>query len=87
MIMEDGFEDPVPVAQAVPFLETFVRISEDAGGDIVEHSALHTVGNITVSQFTEPLDFDQFGIGSSCDWMVIDLPWFQLRRLLEYPGL
>jgi hypothetical protein len=86
---EDDFGDlPTMAAQVTPSLEIFARVGEGASGDIVEYIGLHNPGNIAVSPSTELLDLGGFCVDGNCDWtMTINLPWFQLQGLLEYPGL
>jgi hypothetical protein len=86
---EDDFGDLAAVAaQATPSLETFARIGEGANGDIVDDIALHNPGNIAVSPSAELVDLGGFCVDGNYDCtMTINLPWFQLRGLLERPGL
>ena len=75
-------------AQVTPSLEVFARVGEGASGDLVEYMGLHNPGNTAVSPSTELLDLGGFCVGGNCDWRVtINLPWFQLQGLLQYPGL
>lgn len=86
---EDDFGDLAAMAaQSTPSMETFALIGEGASGDIVEDIALHNPGNIAVSPSAELLDLGGFCVDGNYDCtMTINLPWFQLRGLLEYPGL
>ena len=86
---EDDFGDLAAMAaQATPSFETFARIGEGASGDIVEDIVLHNPGNRAVSPSAELLDLAGFCVDDNCDWMMtINLPWFQLTGLFEYPGL
>ena len=89
MNTEDDFGDLAAMAApATPSLETFDRIGEGASGDIVEDILLHNPGNIAVSPSAKLLDLAGFCADDNYDWMMtINLPLFQLRGLLEYPGL
>lgn len=76
------------VAQVTPSLEIFARIGEGASGDIVEDLGLHNHGSIAISPSAEFFDLGGFCVDGNYDWtMTINLPWFELRGLLEYPGL
>jgi hypothetical protein len=86
---EDDFGDLTAMAgQVTPSLGIFARIGEGPSGDIVEDIGLHNPGNIAVSPSAELLVLGGFCVDGNYDWtMIINLPWFELRGLLEYPGL
>ena len=89
MNTEDDFGDLAAMAaQATPSLEIFTLIGEGAGGDMVEGIWLHNPGNLAVSPPVELLDLAGFCVDGNYNWaMTINLPWFELRGLLGYPGL
>lgn len=89
MDTEDDFGDLTAMARQVPpSLDMFARTSEGLSGDIVEEIGRHTPCNIAVSPSAELLALAGFSFDSNYDWtMTINLPWFELRELLQYPGL
>lgn len=78
-------DDTAMTGQFTTSLEMFARIGEGPSGDIVEDIGFHNPNNIAVSPSAELLGFF---VDDNYDWtMTINLPWFELRGLLEYPGL
>lgn len=86
---EDNFGDLTAMAgQVTPSLEIFARIGEGPSGDIFEDIGLHNPSNIAGSPSIEHLVLGGFCVDDNYDWMmIINLPWFKLRELLEYQGL
>jgi hypothetical protein len=86
--MEDDFEDLTAMAgQVTSSLEIFARIGESQSGDIVDDIGPHNPNNIAVSPSADLLALSEFCIDDNYDWtMTINLPYFELRGLLENSG-
>jgi hypothetical protein len=86
---EDDLGDLTAMAgQVTSSLETFARIGEGPSGDIVEDIGPHNPSNIAVSPSAELPVLSELCIDDNYDWtMTINLPCFELWRLLEHSGM
>jgi hypothetical protein len=87
--IEEDLEDLAPEAgTGAIFLETFPRIGATSSPDIFEDTTLHNPSNMAVSPSAEFFDFDEFCSDRGRELtLTVNLPWFQLQTLLEYPGV